>query len=446
MYWSETQSNLKNNKDQLQNGSFLRVSGEWTSVAFNQKTTYFLFMRRIMNTNSILKRLALFLVGALIIPTFAAADIKMGIILGFTGPIESLTPDMGNSAELAFKEVSDSGQLLGGQKVRVVRADSTCIDAAAATAAAERLITSDKVVGIMGADCSGVTTAIANNVAIPNGVTMVSPSATSPALTTIADNGYFFRTAPSDARQGQVLAQITMERGFNDVAVTFINNDYGKGLSDSFINAYKGLGGKVSAVVPHEADKADFSAEVAALNASGASILAVFGYVDQGGNHIIQGSIDSGAFEKFILADGMFGESLLKNIDGDLSGTFGTVPGTDSKGAASFAKMATSAGIKGGGPFTGESYDAAALLMLAMQSGGSTDRAALASNVLAVANTPGEKIMPGELGKALRILANGGAVDYVGATNVELTGVGEAAGSYKEFEVKGKVFSTVRFR
>ena len=39
---------------------------------------------------------------------------------------------------------------------------------------------------------------------------------------------------------------------FNDVAVTFINNDYGKGLSDSFINAYKGLGGKVSAVVPHE--------------------------------------------------------------------------------------------------------------------------------------------------------------------------------------------------
>ncbi len=446
MYWSETQSNLKNNKDQLQNGSFLRVSGEWTSVAFNQKTTYFLFMRRIMNTNSILKRLALFLVGALIIPTFAAADIKMGIILGFTGPIESLTPDMGNSAELAFKEVSDSGQLLGGQKVRVVRADSTCIDAAAATAAAERLITSDKVVGIMGADCSGVTTAIANNVAIPNGVTMVSPSATSPALTTIADNGYFFRTAPSDARQGQVLAQITVERGFNDVAVTFINNDYGKGLSDSFINAYKGLGGKVSAVVPHEADKADFSAEVAALNASGASILAVFGYVDQGGNHIIQGSIDSGAFDKFILADGMFGESLLKNIDGDLSGTFGTVPGTDSKGAASFAKMATSAGIKGGGPFTGESYDAAALLMLAMQSGGSTDRAALASNVLAVANTPGEKIMPGELGKALRILANGGAVDYVGATNVELTGVGEAAGSYKEFEVKGKVFSTVRFR
>jgi branched-chain amino acid transport system substrate-binding protein len=399
-----------------------------------------------MNKKSILKRLALLSVGALIIPTFATAEIKMGIILGFTGPIESLTPDMANSAELAFKEASDSGQLLGGQKISVVRADSTCIDAAAASAAAERQITSDKVVGIMGADCSGVTTAIANNVAIPNGVTMISPSATSPALSTIADNGYFFRTAPSDARQGQVLAQITIERGINTVAVTFTNNDYGKGLSDSFINAYKGLGGKVSAVVPHDEGKADYSAEVGALDASGADVLAVFGYVDQGGRNIIQGSIDSGAFDKFILADGMYGDSLLKNVEGDLSGTFGTVPGTDSKGANSFAAMAKDAGIKVGGPFTGESYDAAALLVLAMQSGGSTDRAALASNVLAVANTPGEKIMPGELGKALRILASGGAVDYVGATNVELVGGGEASGSYKEFEIKAKAFTTVRFR
>jgi len=399
-----------------------------------------------MNKKSILKRLTLLSVGALIIPTFAIAEIKMGIILGFTGPIESLTPDMANSAELAFKEASDSGQLLGGQKISVVRADSTCIDAAAASAAAERQITSDKVVGIMGADCSGVTTAIANNVAIPNGVTMISPSATSPALSTIADNGYFFRTAPSDARQGQVLAQITIERGINTVAVTFTNNDYGKGLSDSFINAYKGLGGKVSAVVPHDEGKADYSAEVGALDASGADVLAVFGYVDQGGRNIIQGSIDSGAFDKFILADGMYGDSLLKNVDGDLSGTFGTVPGTDSKGADSFAAMAKDAGIKVGGPFTGESYDAAALLVLAMQSGGSTDRAALASNVLAVANTPGEKIMPGELGKALRILASGGAVDYVGATNVELVGGGEAAGSYKEFEIKAKSFTTVSFR
>ena len=78
------------------------------------------------------------------------ADIKMGIILGFTGPIESLTPAMAASAELAFNEASDSGSLLGGQKISVNRADSTCVDSAAATSAAEGLISGGVVAIIKG--------------------------------------------------------------------------------------------------------------------------------------------------------------------------------------------------------------------------------------------------------------------------------------------------------
>ncbi|MDH3467183.1 MAG: ABC transporter substrate-binding protein, partial [Gammaproteobacteria bacterium] len=80
--------------------------------------------------------------------TAAAEEIKVGIILGFTGPIESLTPGMAEGAEMAFKEASDSGKLLGGKTVSSIRADSTCVDAAAATAAAERLITADGVAAI----------------------------------------------------------------------------------------------------------------------------------------------------------------------------------------------------------------------------------------------------------------------------------------------------------
>ena len=144
---------------------------------------------------------------ATLIAGAAHAEIKVGVILGFTGPIESLTPTMADSAELAFAEASNSGLLLGGETITAVRADSTCVDASAATAAAERLVNSDSVVAIMGADCSGVTGAIAKNVGAPNGVAMISPSATSPGLTSIEDNGVFFRTAPSDARQGVVLTQ-----------------------------------------------------------------------------------------------------------------------------------------------------------------------------------------------------------------------------------------------
>ncbi|MEC9199844.1 MAG: ABC transporter substrate-binding protein, partial [Pseudomonadota bacterium] len=138
--------------------------------------------------------------------------VKLGVILGFTGPIESLTPAMADSAELAMKEINDAGGLLG-KMIEPVRADSTCVDAAGATAAAERLVTSDGVAAIFGADCSGVTGAILTNVAVPNGIVMVSPSATSPGLSTVEDNGLFFRTSPSDARQGEVLAGVLNTNG-----------------------------------------------------------------------------------------------------------------------------------------------------------------------------------------------------------------------------------------
>ena len=81
-----------------------------------------------------------------------------------------------------------------------------------------------------------------------------------------------------------------------------------------------------------------------------------------------------------------------------------------------------------------------------MQAGGNADRATVAENLLSVANAPGEKILPGQLDKALEILAEGGEVDYVGATNVELIGPGEAAGTYREFEVKDGAYETISFR
>ena len=304
----------------------------------------------------------------LVAGTASAQDTaNIGIILGFTGPLESITPGMAESAELAFKEASDSGNLPGGLTLNPIRADSTCIDAAAASTAATNLVTGENVVAIMGADCSGVTTAIANTVAIPNGVVMVSPSATSPALTTIEDDGYFFRTAPSDARQGEILADIVLEKGIQSVAVTFTNNDYGKGLADSFITAFQAKGGTVAISAAHEDGKADYSAEVAALQASGASDLMVFGYVDQGGVGIVQASLDTGAFDSFFFGDGMYGQSLIDSIGDEINGkVIGTLPGVEGEAADRFAALATAAGMDPTGTYVPESYDAAALISLAI--------------------------------------------------------------------------------
>ena len=390
-----------------------------------------------------MRRILVASVALAVMASSASADMKVGVLLGFTGPIESLTPDIAAGAELAMTEASESGKFLGGRKVAPVRGDSTCVDAAAATATAERLITSDGVAAVMGADCSGVTIAVTNNVAVPNGVVMISPSATSPALSTIEDKGYFFRTAPSDARQGEVLAQVAKARGIGSIAVTYTNNDYGKGLAESFSGAFEAVGGKVELSASHEDGKADYSAEVGALAASGAGHLAVFGYIDKGGKGIIQASVDTGAFDKFLLADGMIGDSLVAAIGEPLNGAVATAPGSDSPNAKKFVDVATAAGVKGDAPFVGQAYDAAALIILAAQAAGSTDRAAIQSKVMDVANAPGEAIGPGELGKALELLAAGKAVNFEGATDVELNDVGEASGSYKEYEVKDGKFTTV---
>ena len=384
---------------------------------------------------------------ALIAGTASAEDVTIGVFLGFTGPIESLVAEIGPAAELAIKEVSESGKFLGGSTVSSVRGDTTCVDAGAATAAIERLITADGAKGIVGGDCSGVTGAALMNVALPNGVVMVSPSATSPALShnNNEDNGLFFRTAPSDARQGVVMTDVLMEQGIKSVAVSYTNNDYGKGLADSIQSNFEAAGGKVTINTPHEDGKGDYGAEVGALAQAGGDILVVVGYLDQGGKGIIQSSLDAGAFDQFFLPDAMIGESLVKAIGPDLNGSIGTVPGTDSNGAQIYADLAKKDGFDAG-PYSPEAYDAAALTLLAMQAANSTDSNAVKAKIFDVANAPGTPILPGELAKGRQILKDGGEIDYVGATAVELIGAGESAGSYREILVKDGKNTTVRYR
>ena len=377
----------------------------------------------------------------------AGGEVKIGIILGFTGPLESITPNMAAGAEMAAAEVNAAGTFMGGSTVTTVRADSTCIDAAAATAAAEGLV-AEGISAIMGADCSGVTGAILTNVAVPNGIGMISPSATSPGLSTAEDNGLFFRTAPSDARQGVIMTDILTERGVTNVALTYTNNDYGKGLADSFTQEFTARGGSVAITVPHEDGKADYSAEVASLQASGADTLVVAGYSDQGGKGIIQNSLDTGAFDVFYLPDGMVGQQLVTDIGSGLNTSYGAIPGIDNEGSQRFGELtqAQATPFDGTSSFAPESYDAMALILLSMHAAGSSNSADWTTRVEEIANAPGEQIIPGDLARAMELIAAGTDIDYVGASGVELIGPGESAGNYREVEFTDGTIETIGFR
>ncbi len=374
-----------------------------------------------------------------------AGEIKIGVVLGFTGPVESMIPAMASGAELAMQEASDSGLLLDGSTVTPIRGDSTCTDSNAAVAATERLITSDGVKAIIGGDCSGVTGAMLANVALPNGIVMISPSATSPGLSDAEDNGLFFRTAPSGAREGVVMSEILLEEGTRSVALTYTNNDYGKGLAETFQKSYESLGGTVTISAAHEDGKPDYSAEMGALSAAGGDKLVVVGYIDQGGSGIIRAALDLGAFDSFHFPAGMMAAALEDNFGTEVEGSSGQHPGTDSPGAAKYQALVGDA-FEASSSFSAESYDAAAIMLLAMQAAGSAESADFKGQVMNVANAPGVEIFPGELAKALKILAEGGEVDYVGASAVELIGPGESAGNYRQVVIKDGKMTTVKYR
>jgi len=242
------------------------------------------------------------------------------------------------------------------------------------------------------------------------------------------------------------MSDILADRGIKSVAVTYTNNDYGKGLADSFQSAFEASGGTVTINAAHEDGKADYSAEVGALASAGGEVLVVAGYVDQGGAGILNGSLDSGAFDTFMFPDGMVSATLEEKFADKVEGSFGQQPGNDSEGGAKFNDLGTAAGFNPTNAFAPESYDAAALILLAMQASGSTDPKVYKDKLMDVANAPGELILPGELAKALQILKDGGDVDFVGASAVELIGPGESAGNYREIEFKGGKMETVGFR
>ena len=389
----------------------------------------------------------LFLTILIILSTFitsAFSEIKIGVILGFTGPIESLTPAIADSAEIAFKEASDSGSLLNGETITVIRADSTCNDPSAAIAAAEGVI-AQGVTAILGAVCSEASETIFLESALPSGVVMISPASISSSLNDLDDKG-LFRISPSDSRGGQILADITKDRKIKKVAITYTDSNYEKNLAYAYKEAAEKHGIKVTTIISHEKNKDDYSSDVATLVTAEGDAIALISDIDQGGKEIIQASIDSGAFDKFILSDRMMSQSLIDIFGKKLKRSFGYIPGSKSKGAVFFNKIASNKGINSSDPYTGESYDAAALIILAIQASGNTDGASITKNILAVGNEPGTKIYPGELKKALDLLAKGKKIDYEGVTGVNFNENGEAKGSFLEQEVKGGKFKTKRQR
>lgn len=348
----------------------------------------------------------------------AQAEVKLGFLGGFTGPIESLTPPIFDAAQLAVQHINEQGGILGGQTLVMPSGDSTCSDASAASNAADRMVNTEQVTAIVGALCTGETVAAANNAAIPGGVVMVSPASTAPAVTDLDDNDLVFRTVPSDAFQGEMLARLLISKGIEDAAVAYVNNDYGRGLSDAFTATFEAEGGTVVANEAHEDGRADYRSELGSLSSGGSETLVVLAYADGSGQTLLRQAYESGLFTQYVGADGMVGDNLVNAVGADvLEGMIATRPGSpDTPGTETFEELAAEGGIDASAVFAAQAYDAAFLLALAIEQNGSADREGLSEALRAVASAPGEVILPGEWEKAVELIAQGEEINYEGAS------------------------------
>ena len=211
-----------------------------------------------------------------------------------------------------------------------------------------------------------------------------------------------------DLRQGHVLADILKDRDIKSVAVTYAKSAYGVGLETAFSTAFRAQGGTVAISISHQDGKTDYFAEMGALSAVGVEHLVIFGHLDRGGEGIIRTALDTGAFDKFVLADEMVGDALVQAIGDELAGSIATVPGAAPSEPVNIP-MAV-------------------------------------SNPIDQAGTLEKLVPPADLAGAADAAKSGAAIEFDPADEVELTGIGDATGTYRELEFIDGKFETVKIR
>jgi len=396
------------------------------------------------------RRLALLSASAI---TFALASgavqaqqtVKFGALMPMTGALAQFGPTSLNGINLAIKQINAQGGTSLG-RIEVIVSD-TQTNPQQAVQAAKQLVSVNKVSVLVGPLASGETIPVGTSVAAVDNVPLVTGSATSPALTSLADNDFVFRTTPHDAVQGIVLGDLVKEQGLKKVAVMFRNDDYGKGLSAAFEKRFKEIGGEITSMIAFEEKQPSYRGELQRASQGGPEALVHIAFPGEGIPQLKE-ALEGGFFKKFVFTDGMKSDDVVKAIGGQfLNGMVGTAPEAAASDSSKAFKDAFQREYnrEPRDPFVDTFYDAAFVLALAIEKAKSTDGKAIRDALRFVASAPGEKILPGEWEKAKKLLAEGKDIDYVGAAgSQDFDKAGDVPGSFGIWRVEAGAIKTVR--
>ena len=293
------------------------------------------------------------------VPTVEDVVIKIGFLNDATGPISVYADAFTYAANAAGDMLSTND----GYSFEIVEADSAC-DGTAAGTAAQTLVDSG-VVAVAGAACSGASMG-ANAVLSAAGIPMVSYASTSPALSDSVAHPDFFRIVPSDAIQGDAMADMVAASGVTSPALIHMTNAYGAGLADSFESYWTAMGNSLCLKSGYEETSTDFSGAVQAVVDAGCDSAVLASYSADGAM-IIETMAVMGATIPTFGADGIAGESALNDYTNTAAanGVQVTYPRAASGGSGSFGTMCAADAVCGSGIYTLEAYDAVMMIGMA---------------------------------------------------------------------------------
>ncbi len=396
---------------------------------------------------AILCTTALLVAGSLITsPAQAEKSVKIGALMPMTGDLQAYGESCYTGVKLAVEQINAEGGVLGS--TLELKLGDTQTKPQPGIDAAQKLVSVENVSAIVGALSSGVTIPVASSVTNEAGVVLMSPASTSPVITGLEDKDYLFRSVPSDAFQGVALAQLVEESGFENVATLYVNNDYGEGLAESFQYAFEKKGGTVSQTLAYEPGNASYRGELSKAASKGAEALNLIGYPENGIT-ILRQALEEGLFTEFIFSDGLKAPEIIEAIGAKyLNGSSGTVPQalSDTPSAQNYLNAYKDRfGEVPPKPYIDTSYDAVYALCLAIEKAGTTDGTAVRDALRDVANAPGEKVLPGEWAKGVKLLAEGKDIDYVGASgSVDFDENGDVGGTFGHWMIKDGEIVTVK--
>ncbi|TQV87403.1 ABC transporter substrate-binding protein [Aliikangiella coralliicola] len=326
------------------------------------------------------------------IPEVTNDQIKIGLLAPVTGPLAGFAQDMEATARLAAQEINRAGGVNGKEIGFLVRDTRLGLDDSETVSVlmAQQLI-DEGVVGIIGPAGSGTTIAITPTITASN-IPIISPSATSPAISALDDNNLVWRSVASDAFQGIFLADQLVQEQVNSIGIIYRDDAYGDGLQQAVTQRFQQAGGQVMSAISYPADKSsEFDFEVNQLFVSGVpDAIVVISFIIDGANIMVSlANANLPTLPRLYGVDGnnrteFIGNSPAQVILG-MRGSSPTAPSTF-ENYINFSETYRALFNKPPPVFTESVYDAVYLIALAMSVGGENSALAIKNNLSSLSN------------------------------------------------------------